>query len=87
MREIEMIGGDKVSSSYSSNVDVIASANSAFVYLFDRDNQTFTVYESSPTKVNENYKRNYKLYYLFRLKFDLSESNNRIIAAAVPETS
>ena len=87
MREIEMIGGDKVSSSYSNNVDVIASANSAFVYLFDRDNQTFTVYESSPTKANENYKRNYKLYYLFRFKFDLSESNNRIIAAAVPETS
>lgn len=59
-------------------------ANSPYVYLFDRDNQTFTVYESSPTKTNDNYKTNFKLYYMFRFKFDLSATNNRIIDMTVP---
>ena len=82
-----MIGGDKVSSSYSDQVKVLATANSPFVYFFDRENQTFTVYESSPTKVHENYKTSFKLYYMFRFKFDLAANNNRILDAAVPEST
>ncbi len=86
-REVPMIGGDKVSSIYSDQVKVLATANSPFVYFFDRENQTFTVYESSPTKVHENYKTSFKLYYMFRFKFDLAANNNRILDAAVPEST
>lgn len=86
-REVPMLWWDKVSSSYSSNVKIVAWANSPFVYLFDKDNQTFTVYESSPIKTHENYKTSFKLYYMFRFKFDLSASNNRILDIAVPETT
>lgn len=86
-REVPMLGGDKVSSRYSNSVKIIASASSPFVYLFDQENQTFTVYESSPTKTHENYKTNFKLYYMFRFKFDLSAKNNRIVDVTVPENT
>ncbi len=87
MREVPMIGGDKISSSYSNNVKIVAADNSPFVYFFDKDNQTFTVYESSPTKTHENYKTNFKLYYMFRFKFDLSANGNRIVDVTVPENT
>lgn len=87
MREVPMIGGDKISSSYSNNVKIVAADNSSFVYLFDKDNQTFTVYESSPTKTHENYKTSFKLYYMFRFKFDLTANGNRIVDVAVPEST
>lgn len=86
-REIPIIWGDKVSSSYSNNVKVLASDSSPYVYLFDKDNQTFTVYESSPAKTYENYKTWFKLYYMFRFKFDLSANGNRIIDAHIPLSS
>jgi len=70
-----------------NNVKIIATANSPFVYLFDKENQTFTVYESSPTKTHENYKTSFKLYYMFRFKFDLSAKNNRIIDVTIPENT
>ena len=84
LREVPLEGGDQTSSQYSDDVKVIANANSPFIYLFDRENQTFTVYESSPTKTNENYKTNFKAYYLFRFKFDLSAQNDRMMDIAVP---
>lgn len=86
-REVPMLWGDKVSSSYSNTVKIIATASSPFVYLFDKENQTFTVYESSPTKTHENYKTSFKLYYMFRFKFDLSAKNNRIIDVTIPENT
>jgi len=60
-------------------VKVLVSSSSPYIFLFDRDNQTFTVYESSPTKVNDNYKTSFKLYYMFRFKFDLSTTNTRVV--------
>lgn len=86
-REVPIIGGDKVGSLYSDNVKIIATDSSPFIYLFDRDNQTFTVYESSPVKTNDNYKTNFRLYYLFRFKFNLAGTENRILDVAVPEST
>lgn len=86
MRVVEMNGWDKTSSqSYSNNVKIISADNSPYIYLFDKDKQTFTVYESSPVKTNENYKTAFRLYYMFRFKFDLG--SNKIIDVAVPDTS
>ena len=86
-REVPIIGGDKVGSLYSDNVKIIATDSSPFIYLFDKDNQTFTVYESSPVKTNDNYKTNFRLYYLFRFKFNLAGTENRILDVAVPEST
>lgn len=91
MREVELRGGDQTTSNYSSKVKVIASQNSPYVYLFDKNNQTFTVYDSSPIKTHENYTKTFNLYYLFRFKFDLgiSKDGNKltILDAAIPADS
>lgn len=55
--------------------------------MFDRDNQTFTVYESSPIKTNANHKQTFKLYYMFRFKFDLSKIGDRVVDVAIPEST
>ena len=86
MRTIDMIGWDKTTlNPYSNNVKVLAWDNSPYIFLFDKDNQTFTVYESSPAKTNQNYTTNFKLYYLFRFKFALWDEE--IIDAAVPSST
>jgi len=85
VREIKLLGWDKVSSAYSSDVRIISTNNSKYVYIFDKGNQTFTVYESRPIKTNDAYSSSYDLYYLFRFKFELSE--NEVIDAVVPEST
>ncbi|MBQ7616541.1 hypothetical protein IJS64_00705 [bacterium] len=70
---------------YSSNVKLLASDASPYIFIFDKDNQTFTVYESSPIKTNQNYTTNFKLYYLFRFKFALN--GEQVLDAAVPAST
>ena len=84
-RIIPIQWGDTLEWWYSSNVKVITLENSTYVYLFDRDNQTFTVYRSSPLKNNDKYQYSYNLLYLFRIKFDLGDF--AIVDATVPETT
>ena len=86
-REIPMIWGDKVVAKYSDNVTVLASDSSPYIVLFDKDNQTMTVYESSPIKTNANHKYTFKLYYLFRFKFDLSKESDRVVDMTIPTTT
>lgn len=83
MREIKLLGGDKKALQYSDDVKVISSINSKYVFLFDKINQTFTVYESRPAKSADAY--NYGLYYVFMFKFDIG--TNKVIDIAIPESS
>lgn len=83
MREIKLLGGDKKALQYSDDVKVISSVNSKYVFLFDKINQTFTVYESRPAKSADAY--NYGLYYVFMFKFDIG--TNKVIDVAIPESS
>lgn len=83
MREIKLLGGDKKALQYSDDVKVISSVNSKYVFLFDRANQTFTVYESRPAKSADAY--NYGLYYVFMFKFDTGTS--KIIDVEIPDSS
>ncbi|MCF7834477.1 hypothetical protein K9M48_00280 [Candidatus Gracilibacteria bacterium] len=83
IREVPLMGGDKATSSYSNDVKVIAKVGSKYVYLFDRTNQTFTIYESRPLKTNDAYSSQYSLYYMFRITFDLN--GNKIIDIDIPE--
>jgi hypothetical protein len=82
-REVKLLGGDKVTSKYSDNVKVISSINSKYVYLFDKINQSFTVYESRPAKNGDQFASNYSLYYLFSFKFDLG--TNPVIDLEIPD--
>lgn len=82
-REIKLLGWDTQTNKYSSNVKIISSINSKYVYLFDRINQTFTVYESRPAKNGDQFASNYSLYYLFSFKFDLG--TNPVLDVEVPD--
>lgn len=83
MREIKLLGGDKKALQYSDDVKIISSVNSKYVFLFDRENQTFTVYDSRPAKSVDPY--NYSLYYVFMFKFDTGTS--KIIDVEIPDSS
>ena len=86
MRTVDIEWWDKTTlSPYSNNVKVLASDDSPYVFLFDKDNQTLTAYESSPAKTHENYSTSYKLYYMFRFKFALETET--VIDAAVPTST
>ena len=86
MRIVDIEWWDKTAlSPYSNNVKVLASDDSPYVFLFDKDNQTVTAYESSPAKTHSNYSTSFKLYYMFRFKFALETET--IIDAAVPSST
>jgi len=55
----------------SDDIKIVTPSNSRYVYLFDRANQIFMVYESRPIKTNDQYATNYNLNYLFSFAFDL----------------
>lgn len=82
-REVPLLWWDKLSSAYSNDVKILASLNSKYVYIFDKTNQSFTVYESRPIKTNDNFTADYSLYYLFRFTFDLDA--NKVVDVVIPE--
>ncbi len=83
-RPISLNGGTNIGDGYSENVKPISFINSKYVYLFDKVNQTFTVYTSSPLKTNTAYTAGYSLNYVMRINF--SVPNNTIIDATVDES-
>lgn len=82
-RVVPMLGWDKTSKKYSADVKVIATVNSRYVYLFDRINQTFTIYDTAPNKDKDVYNRDFALRYLFRFMFALEGA--KVIDVAIPE--
>jgi hypothetical protein len=85
VREVKLLWGDKKTLQYSNDVKVISSINSKYLYLFDRVNQTFTIYESRPAKNADQYNYNYGLYYVFMFKFDLW--TNKVLDIDIPDPS
>ncbi len=82
VREVKLLWWDKKTLQYSNDVKVISSINSKYVFLFDRVNQTFTIYESRPAKSADAY--NYGLYYVFMFKFDLWASA-KVVDIDIPD--
>lgn len=64
--------GDNSFVTYSPNVKPYAFGNSRYVYLFDTDNNTFTVYNSNPIKTTQWNEMRYGLEYIMRYAFDSS---------------
>lgn len=75
-REMTLRGGNNIWEWYSDNIRVISNPWSNYVYIFDIDNQSLSVYKSNPYKTNTSYTTSYDLSYFFRIKFNLGE--NRI---------
>ena len=85
IRQIKLLWWDTINNKYSNNIKVIAQSNSKYVYLFDRDNSTFTVYTSNPLKTNDSFNTQFNLYYLFSFKFVLT--SEKVIDIAIPDTT
>jgi len=83
VRVVPLMGGDTMTSQYSNQVKIISSIESKYVFLFDKVNKNFTIYESRPLKTNDAFTSQYNLYYLFRFAFDLEE--NEVIDVIIPE--
>lgn len=56
---------------YSDNVKILTSNSTRYIYVYDKNQQLFTVYNTEKTKMNEDNKRWYQLVYMFSLKFDV----------------
>lgn len=56
---------------YSDNVKILTSNSTRYIYVYDKNQQLFTVYNTEKTKMNEDNKRGYQLVYMFSLKFDV----------------
>lgn len=81
-REIKLLGGDKMTTAYSNNVKIISPAGSKYFYIWDKDNQTFTAYDTNPIKTNDQFNTSYNGTYLFRFSFDIPSV--KVVDVAIP---
>lgn len=70
---------------YSANVKILTSSATRFISLFDKDNQTFTVYDTNGVKTAQDNWPTYQLKYLFSFKFDLGAG--KVYDVAIPENT
>ena len=70
-REITIKWSNPLTDKYSNNVEIFASKDSRYISTYDKDQQLFTVYNTEPTKQNEERKKEYQAVYMFSLKFDI----------------
>ncbi len=70
---------------FSPETKILTFPDTRYIYLFDKINQTFTVYDTASIKTNAANKATYKMKYLFSYKFNLA--NGAIIDVAVPEST
>ena len=68
-RQINIKWWNPYTDNYSNNVKIITSNTTRYIYIFDKDQQLLTVYNTEKTKMNEENKRGYQLVYMFSLKF------------------
>ena len=72
-RQINIKWGNPFTDKYSDNIKIITSENTRYVYIYDRGQQLFTVYNTDKPKTMQDstVKRTYQLVYMFSLKFDI----------------
>ena len=70
-RQINIKWWNPFTDKYSDNVEIITSGNTRYIFIYDKDQQLFTVYNTEKTKMNEENKKWYQLVYMFSLKFDI----------------
>lgn len=72
-RQINIKWWNPFTDKYSDNVKIITSGQTRYIYVYDKDQQLFTVYNTEKTKMNEENKKWYQLVYMFSLKFDMDD--------------
>ena len=82
-RVVKISGGNPLYKPLSSETQVITNANSSYIYFFDSQQQTLTIYDSSPKKNNENNTSTFNLNYV--LRFDIT-SQDALIHATISDS-
>jgi len=72
VRQVPIVGGDTFRAP-GKNSKIFATADARFVYIWDFENQTFTVYRSTPFKTNDAHTTDCTLPYFFSIKFTLGD--------------
>lgn len=72
VRQVPLVGGDTFRAPGKTS-KIFATVESRFVYIWDGENQTFTVYRSTPFKTNTAHTTDYTLPYFFSIKFSLGD--------------
>jgi len=72
VRQVPIVGGDTFRAPWKSS-KIFASVDARFVDIWDAENQTFTVYRSTPFKTNDSHTTDYSLPYFFSIKFSLGD--------------
>ena len=72
-RQINIKWWNPFTDKYSDNIKIITSGSTRYIYVYDKDQQLFTVYNTEKTKMNEENKKWYQLVYMFSLKFDMDD--------------
>ena len=81
-RQINIKWWNPFTDNYSDNIEIITSGNTRYIFIYDKDQQLFTVYNTEKTKMNEENKKWYQLVYMFSLKFDIEWID--VYDAAIP---
>ncbi len=70
-RVINVKWSNPLTEKYSNNTKIIVNKDSRYVYVYDKDQQLLTVYNSEPNKTNNAKITEFQLVYLFSLKFNI----------------
>jgi hypothetical protein len=78
-----MLGGDVIDT-YSDDVEILTYPETRYIVLFDRENQTLTVYDTVGMKTNDAFGQSYEMSYMMRIIFNLPSP---LIDVALDETA
>ncbi len=84
-REVPLLWWDNIENWLGENVKVIQLTDSPYVFLFDKDKMSITVYRSNPKKTSSGKQHSYNLLYVFRMQFD--KTKDSIIDITIPTTT
>lgn len=78
-----MLGGDETNG-YSDSVEILTHESTRYILLFDRENQTLTVYDTVGMKTNDSFAQDYEMSYVMRFIFNVSAS---VVDVALDDTT
>lgn len=73
-RPINMLGGDLNSLPYSNDVRILTHSETRYIFLFDKENQTLTVYDTVGMKTNDSFATDFSMSYVMRFIFNVPDS-------------
>ncbi len=74
-RQIPILGWDQSQETRGENVKILTNVNTRYILIFDKDNNSLTVYDSQWLKTNDANATNFSLQYIMKFKLDLESES------------